>query len=860
MITIQITSDPYQRKITYGKITYDRVNGEQLIAIDSSNPDTPEKLKLLSVDYSSCFFPFKAYEIADLIWHTYSTNSTPVCIRFRGTTEEYRELRAVCNILNKENTEQPPESQLPPLTCEQADEYLANAGDIMPKVKNHFTKIKKILDENIRDKDSKKQIEQLREKFDDVSKDEIPICVIGNYSSGKSTFINALIGCEVLPSGDKPLTAKIYEIRCSDNSEQADVEFIANETIFNIKLVRGGYTIRPDDCTDELSVTIRDCLEKGKDKVLVQRVQSLLQIINGGAIDDRVKIHIPFNSDSPLRNSDHPYVLFDTPGDNVANHEHHIQVLQEALRGMSNGLMLYVTVSNQLHTMSNQQLCDKVKAIQEIDTRFTMVIVNQADNADFSEYNRTEVIESPIPVTLQPEGIYYVSSVMALGSKIDGDFVKDNNAMIYMQKQAFFMKKKGERFAQLLFQHNIAPAQIEKAAKDGALHFSEFGDKERVFANSGLWSIEQEIQRFAENYAPYNKCYQSLLFLLKVKEIAEPDISNEVEMHDKSREEFQNQLEAGTKSLLAKLSITRDDLVEQAVNGYPIEMSVTKASAYTPIAKSELVKIETELTAALEEKKKYSERSEIVEKAKENALKVQNIFNAEIREEIAMSYKYWREKVTELNSTREEIDIAAADQLLSRVKDLFNQAVNRAQSVMYYSSSNYWKGKATALRKALLTDVSDSQELSQEKREELQELIEGFEQIYFSIEVEKIFEKELFERRAFFKFFENRRLDKRKLSLRFNSTLKEKIEDNYIEMKRYHKQIFIDWEKRLFSIIEDNITDLNPELREAKKQVAYHQDRVDSFKAARTELNDEIDKIIQLMDWKTIINETSAEE
>ncbi len=93
MITIQISSDPYKRKITY-----DRVDGDQLVAIDSSNPDTPEKLKLLSVDYSSCFFPFKAYEIADLIWHTYSTNSTPVCIRFRGTTEEYRELCAVCDI------------------------------------------------------------------------------------------------------------------------------------------------------------------------------------------------------------------------------------------------------------------------------------------------------------------------------------------------------------------------------------------------------------------------------------------------------------------------------------------------------------------------------------------------------------------------------------------------------------------------------------------------------------------------------------------------------------------------------------------------------------------------------------------
>ena len=328
-------------------------------------------------------------------------------------------------------------------TYEQANEYLANAGDILPEVTGYFRSIKDIIAHNITASDSKKLIDQQQEKFDDVSKKEIPVCVIGNYSSGKSTFINAILGCEVLPSGDKPLTAKIYEIRCSDNSEAADVEFTSNHMVVTISFNRGGYAIRPESYSDELSARIRECLEKEKENALAQRVQSLLQVINDGAIDDRVKIHIPFNSASPLRNSEHPYVLFDTPGDNVANHEHHIQVLQEALRGMSNGLMLYVTVSDQLHTMSNQQLCDKVKAIQEIDTRFTMVIVNQADNADFSEYNRTEIIESPIPIILQPEGIYYVSSVMALGAKTSGDFIKENNSRIYRNNKGDYLLKKG---------------------------------------------------------------------------------------------------------------------------------------------------------------------------------------------------------------------------------------------------------------------------------------------------------------------------------------------------------------------------------------------------------------------------------
>lgn len=855
MITIQISSDPYKRKITY-----ERVEGDSLIAIDSSNPDTPEKLKLLSVDYSSCFFPFKAYEIAKLIWQTYSTSSTPVCIRFRGTTEEYRELCAVCDILNKDNSDEQPENRLPPLQYEQANEYLANAGDILPEVTGYFKSIMDIIAHNITVEESKYLIAQKQEKFDDVSKKEIPVCVIGNYSSGKSTFINAILGCEVLPSGDKPLTAKIYEIRCSDNSEVADVAFISNHMSVTIAFYRGGYTIRPDSYNDEMSFKIRECLEREKDNVLALRVQSLLQVINDGAINDRVKIHIPFNSDSPLRNSEHPYVLFDTPGDNVANHEHHIQVLQDALRGMSNGLMLYVTVSTQLHTMSNQQLCDKMKAIQEIDTRFTMVIINQADTAAFTEYNREEVLESVIPRALQPEGIYYVSSIMALGAKSNGELINDYYAETYVTQKDKYLKKKDERFSKLLYLYNIAPKQIEIDSENGAIQYSEYGEKEHIIANSGMWSIEQEIQRFAENYAPYNKCYQSLQYLLTVRKIADNDIAEAVRMHDKSRTEYQGQLEAGIKKLLAKLTITRDESVEKAANEFPLKMEAAKKEAYVPISRKELVKSEEEITEMLKAAQGYNTQAEIAQTAKEKLLKLQNIFNAEVRSDIADGYRYWREKRQERDKAIRDINIAAADLLLSQTKVRFRKEILLALESLFQCSTTYWMTIAEELRKALLSVVLASADISQEKRKELQGLIEGFEQIPFPVKVDEIFKKEIFETHAFFKIFEDHRLNKLKLASRFNSSLKEGIDNIYLQMKNSHKQIFTDWQRRLFSVIEDNITDLNPQLREAKKQVSFYKGLIESLKTAQEALNEYIDRINQLMDWKTIVDEAPAEE
>ena len=79
-------------------------------------------------------------------------------------------------------------------------------------------------------------------------------------------------------------------------------------------------------------------------------------------------------------------------------------------------------------------------------------------------------------------------------------------------------------------------------------------------------------------------------------------------------------------------------------------------------------------------------------------------------------------------------------------------------------------------------------------------------------------------------------------------------------MKNSHKQIFTDWQRRLFSVIEDNITDLNPQLREAKKQVSFYKGLIESLKTAQEALNEYIDRINQLMDWKTIVDEAPAEE
>lgn len=69
----------------------------------------------------------------------------------------------------------------------------------------------------VREKDGKstyeKRLEILKEKADNIKKDIFRLMIVGEANSGKSTFINAYLGKEILPMDVKQCTSAIVEIR-----------------------------------------------------------------------------------------------------------------------------------------------------------------------------------------------------------------------------------------------------------------------------------------------------------------------------------------------------------------------------------------------------------------------------------------------------------------------------------------------------------------------------------------------------------------------------------------------------------------------------------------------------------------------
>ena len=189
---------------------------------------------------------------------------------FEGTDDEYHELESVCS--DNEYSDKAKLSRSP--IC------LENARDILHDVIDVFKELAPLVSESVSDKS---KIQRELDKFSDASNDVIPICVIGNYSSGKSTFINALVGYELLPSSDEPTTAKIYKIAQSDQSDRAVVKFEFDGRSVRIRFSAESYKFLTDSHDNPLAEHLNSVLSEIERESIPLKLHRVLSVINAYA-------------------------------------------------------------------------------------------------------------------------------------------------------------------------------------------------------------------------------------------------------------------------------------------------------------------------------------------------------------------------------------------------------------------------------------------------------------------------------------------------------------------------------------------------------------------------------------------------
>lgn len=851
MAQIKIISNPYKKEIRYQK--WSDV-AQEWVDIDYSNC---KNSKLLSQGFAHGFFPFQAKQIVDSIVEEYGAAGETLQVLFEGSADEFKEFEAACK----------DESYLVELLAVRSDTYLENARDILPEVRKLFQELSPLIHQSV----SADKIQRDLSRFTDASSDVVPVCVLGNYSAGKSTFINALIGSEILPSGIEPITAKIYKISRSKYIDRASVKCKYLYQDICLLFTEHDYFFDGDQTPNPLIDELKKGLNEVADSSIVVRVNKVLSILNDfesdkadTMISDLIEVEIPFIK-GVLAKSQHPFVLFDTPGSNSASNARHLEVLKEAMANMTNGLPIFLSTPDSLDSTDNENLYHIIRDMDELDSRFTMIVVNKSDGPglqrkDSTNSEQSRILNQAVPRNLYSGGLFYVSSILGLGAKNDGDFLDDFYAETY-DDQVYKYSNPNERRYKTLYSFNIMPAQIKHRAD--ALAASQ---TDLVYANSGLFSVETEIENFAGMYSAYNKCFQSQMFLRRVIQITQEEIEEKKVSCDEIRHSITVKLEDDKKRLIDKLETAATERRDEYDGEYPVHMGEVLEGKTTPFSVEALTDEVEKYTAEFESEMELDARKGEAQNAQEQiADNLVSVFrDAEHKFSMDTFRSAWqglqedraaaKEAKQAQKATRHRVDKAAADKLLAAVTDSYEKQLAWVYELLDKQSQAFWAEKTEAFRNILIHIVTGSDVLTDEKRRELEQIIITYDRIVFKEnKAEVIFNRENFERR--FRLFDmtlwqSDHLDIKKLTQTYNSNVEEGVERRYRVVADSHRTSAHTWIRSLLDVINENIVEYSPELSKQAKQIRLMTEQIAELEQRQVKLRNYTEQLCSMMDWK----------
>lgn len=854
MAKIKIVSNPYERQIHF--FYFDEGNGQwEDIREHSVNS------RLREIESEKAFFPFKIKEIIDIIIAEYDTGKEKTELLFEGTADDYMELENACQ---QEHVREK-------LCLSRTEHVLENARDIFDDIKEIFERVHPVIKSVV--SDDANVIKDLN-KVSDTLNDIIPICVFGNYSAGKSTFINALIGGEILPSGGDPITARVYKIVRSSQADRAKVRFEYKEgnTEFSFEGLECRVTV--GDTQSELAQQVMCALEECKKPDMFFYIKCALETINSIGKKDKdsktlgsvIELEIPFSKNGVLGQSHNHFVIFDTPGSNSATNAEHAKVLFEALEGFSNGIPVWVSQYDAIDSEDNASLCDKIFEIKALDNRFTMIVLNKADSSDlpedgFSEEHIKEILEYAAVEKMYAAGIYFVSSIMGLGAKKNGELTDKHYRKTYRLQEDMFADPEDEDYM-VLYDYNIMPEQLKNnaASYSGKCH-------DRIYVNSGLYCVESEMENFASKHAAYNKCQMVYMFLNSVIEESNKRISGRVEKLDRRRGIRTKELESSSTQLIDSILEESQGLEKDYEKDAKIQIKGFLGEAMREDYSSEkLDQIAAELQKQNEEENQFSEQEENFEKAKDSILdhlksNAQEMLKGSLfetvrttKDDLVRDFQKILEHKRKMDSTEDKIDEATSDSLIEIVTQDYKENMMKAKDFLNEKIKEIWVANAQMMRRRFVEIVTGSEALSTAQSSELSDVIINYQGLEFDDHAEDIFIKDKFLQGMFFgfKLMDNEKLNTKKLSDAYNDKIRKNIQLIAEEVNDNCFASFRSWEQTLTSNIEANITKYNPELRDMAELIQEESEKITELENYRQLLLESFAAIKSRMDWKVL--------
>ena len=401
----------------------------------------------------------------------------------------------------------------------------------------------------------KQEIVTLRGEGLKLAELEMVLAVVGTMKAGKSTTINAIVGTEILPNRNAPMTAIPTLIKHSKGQKQARLTFTqkasqpANQLIENLR-----ERFKDEKYQEELNKFKSD-----KDlNVTIERIQDGIQIANQAlgekeifdflvSVNDLVRIAPKFGEKFPfdqyqeidqlpvievefthlkeVEESSGKLILLDTPGPNEAGQAHLRPMLQDQLKKAS--AVLAVMDYTQLKSEADAQVRDDLKAIGNTVKNRIYALVNKFDNKDRNAMKEDEVKEFITGLTdglIKKEKVYPVSAKRGyLGNQAKNE-LKDDGSLPDIKDAAWvedFYQEAGLRR-----ESHRTPERIAEGIED-LWEDSKFSQPlkeviEESYKKAAFFALDSAIDKLDE-------CSEKINTILTVKETAVQKTASELQ-------------------------------------------------------------------------------------------------------------------------------------------------------------------------------------------------------------------------------------------------------------------------------------------------------------------------------------------
>ena len=508
MMKIMMICNPYEKTIDY--LWFDESQGKY---IDLS--EMPESFsELTNAKYSKdVTLQSRADEIVKAI-DKLDSSDLGIEVHFIGTQDDFDDLKRVVELFYENKN----------IICIKEPPFFWDAEYALSHIKTKFSNVESILTEYKED-----AIVELLDSYEKTIKPDLAICIMGLYSSGKSAFINSLVGAELLPSASDPTTAKVCKIQCRNTHT---VTITVNGNIYTVCFDSDDPTITGDD--EAVKTLISGHIHEGDDKIA--RMYHYLKFLNASrpfgevySDGELISITVPYTN-TMLPTDKFDFVIYDTPGSNSASNKEHFKVLNDALTAQTNALPIILTTPDSMDSTDNDLLLDLIhNNANKLDTTNALIVVNKSDEKMNRALEEKKLKIDKLKLTKwKSTRIFFVSALLGLASKKENPHCIDN---WHDEDMYELFEEKAHRYekfddARSLYQFNI----VDKSRNLPADRIPDVNaaPTQLLLFNSGLASIEIEIENYARRYAQYIKAREAIKYLDKAIAICERKLKTKI--------------------------------------------------------------------------------------------------------------------------------------------------------------------------------------------------------------------------------------------------------------------------------------------------------------------------------------------